>query len=56
MAHDDASTTNVTLLGRLRHDATDQAAWSDSVARYGPKILRWCRRWHLQEADAHDVA
>src|SRR5262249_32966940 len=23
---------------------------------YGPKILQWCRRWHLQEADAQDVA
>ena len=25
------------------------------MARYGPQILRWCRRWDLQEADAEDV-
>jgi RNA polymerase sigma-70 factor (ECF subfamily) len=56
MAQDQSSTTSVTLLGRLSHDPTDQGAWSDFVARYGPKILRWCRRWRLQEADAQDVA
>src|SRR5262245_16887920 len=56
MEQDHPSTTSVTLLGRLRHDPTDQAAWNDFVARYGPKILQWCRRWRLQEADAQDVA
>ena len=56
MAQDHSSTTSVTLLGRLSHDPTDQGAWSDFVARYGPKILQWCRRWCLQEADAQDVA
>ncbi len=25
------------------------------MRRYGPLILRWCRRWKLQEADAQDV-
>jgi RNA polymerase sigma-70 factor (ECF subfamily) len=56
MAQDHSSTTSVTLLGRLRHNPADQAAWKDFVARYGPKILQWCRRWQLQEADAQDVA
>ena len=56
MVQDHPSTTSVTLLARLRHDPTDQAAWGEFVARYGPKILQWCRRWHLQEADAQDVA
>jgi RNA polymerase sigma-70 factor (ECF subfamily) len=56
MAQDHPSATSATLLGRLRHDPTDQAAWSDFVACYGPKILQWCRRWRLQEADAQDVA
>jgi RNA polymerase sigma-70 factor (ECF subfamily) len=55
MTQDHSSTTDVTLLARLRHDPHDQAAWSDFVARYGPKLLRWCRRWNLQEADAEDV-
>ena len=56
MVQDDSSLTSVTLLARLGHDPRDQAAWSDFVARYGPGILRWCRRWRLQEADAEDVA
>ena len=56
LTQDHPSTTDVTLLARLRHDPKDQAAWGDFVARYGPKILQWCRRWHLQEADAQDVA
>ena len=55
MPRDPASLTSVTLLSRLRHDSSDQAAWGDFVARYGPKILDWCRRWQLQEADAQDV-
>ena len=55
MAHDDSSRTSVTLLGRLRRDPDDQAAWNDFVERYQPKILQWCRRWRLQESDAQDV-
>jgi RNA polymerase sigma factor (sigma-70 family) len=52
-AHD--SGTRVTLLGRLRHDPTDQAVWAEFVEHYGGKIFRWCRKWNLQEADAQDV-
>ena len=55
VAHDHSSRTSVTLLGRLRHDPKDQAAWNDFVARYQPKILQWCRGWGLQESDAQDV-
>jgi RNA polymerase sigma-70 factor (ECF subfamily) len=47
--------TSATLLGRLRQTHHDQAAWGEFVARYGPKILGWCRRWGLQDADAQDV-
>jgi len=50
-----SSRTSPTLLGRLRTDPTDQAAWSEFVDRYGPKIYGWCRGWRLQEADAQDV-
>jgi RNA polymerase sigma-70 factor (ECF subfamily) len=53
---DDPLRTSVTLLGRLRRDPKDQAAWRDFVARYGPRILQWCRGWKLQESDAEDVA
>jgi RNA polymerase sigma-70 factor (ECF subfamily) len=51
----DSSRTSVTLLGRLRRDPEDQAAWGEFVARYEPRILRWCRHWGLQESDARDV-
>jgi len=47
--------TSTTLLGRLRHAPADQAAWSEFVDRYGPKIYRWCRQWKLQAADAQDA-
>jgi RNA polymerase sigma-70 factor (ECF subfamily) len=55
MPDDDLSTTSVTLLEQIRADPRDQAAWSDFVARYGPKIVRWSRGWGLQESDAQDV-
>jgi RNA polymerase sigma factor (sigma-70 family) len=50
-----ASKTSVTLLGRLRRDPTDQAAWNEFVERYGRMIYDWCRHWNLQDADAEDV-
>jgi RNA polymerase sigma factor (sigma-70 family) len=50
-----SSRTSLTLLGRLRHDPKDQAAWVEFVARYEPKIVQWCLRWRLQESDARDV-
>jgi RNA polymerase sigma factor (sigma-70 family) len=52
---DHSSGTSVTLLGRLRQDPKDQAAWDDFVTRYQPKLLKWCRGWGLQESDARDV-
>jgi RNA polymerase sigma factor (sigma-70 family) len=47
--------TSASLLGRLRHQPTDQVAWNEFVDRYGPKIYGWCRCWNLQDADARDV-
>jgi RNA polymerase sigma-70 factor (ECF subfamily) len=55
MSDDDSLKTSLTLLGRLGRDPKDQAAWSDFVARYGPRVLQWCRGWGLQESDAQDV-
>jgi RNA polymerase sigma-70 factor (ECF subfamily) len=55
MCADDPLRTSITLIGRLRQDPKDQAAWSEFVARYGPRILQWCRGWKLQESDAQDV-
>jgi RNA polymerase sigma-70 factor (ECF subfamily) len=47
--------TSASLLGRLRANAADQAAWSEFVRRYGRQIYRWCRKYGLQPADAEDV-
>jgi RNA polymerase sigma-70 factor (ECF subfamily) len=47
--------TSVSLLRRLHDAPADQAAWSEFVARYGPRLDEWCRRWGLQAADAQDV-
>lgn len=47
--------TRASLLGRLRQQPTDQAAWKEFVARYGPRIYDWCLKWHLQPSDAEDV-
>jgi RNA polymerase sigma factor (sigma-70 family) len=47
--------TSATLLGRLRQPATDQAAWTEFVRRYGRLIYQWCRRWRLPEAEAEEV-
>jgi RNA polymerase sigma-70 factor (ECF subfamily) len=55
MADASNSRTRVTLLGRLRTNPADAAAWGEFVEHYGPKIYAWCRRWHAQEADAEDV-
>jgi RNA polymerase sigma-70 factor (ECF subfamily) len=49
------SQTSPTLLGRLRQQPADQAAWQEFVERYGRKIYAWCRHGQLQEADAEDV-
>jgi RNA polymerase sigma-70 factor (ECF subfamily) len=54
MGRDTTSQTGSTLLVLLS-DPTDARAWGRFVERYGPKVYRWCRQWHLQEADAQDV-
>jgi RNA polymerase sigma factor (sigma-70 family) len=55
MTSDATPATSITLLERRRQEPADQAAWAEFVRRYGPLVYRWCRRWHLQEADAQDV-
>jgi RNA polymerase sigma factor (sigma-70 family) len=49
------SGTRITLLGRLRRDPSNEAAWGEFVDHYGAKIMSWCLKWRLQEADAQDV-
>lgn len=54
MARQTETATSVTLLGRLRDDA-DQQAWGAFVERYAPMIYNWCCRFGLQQSDAADV-
>ena len=50
-----SSQTSPTLLGRLRQQPSDQAAWEQFVERYGRLILAWCREAQLQDADIEDI-
>jgi RNA polymerase sigma-70 factor (ECF subfamily) len=51
----DDSDTPVSLIETLRRQPDDHDAWHRFVDRYGPKILRWCRKWKVQDADAHNL-
>ena len=51
----EGSITSATLLLRLGHHPSDQAAWEEFVDRYGGMIYSWCRATGLQDADAQDV-
>jgi RNA polymerase sigma factor (sigma-70 family) len=55
MAMDPSSTTPITLLGRLQRDPKDVRAWGEFVTHFRPRILSWCRRWGVQDADAEDI-
>jgi RNA polymerase sigma-70 factor (ECF subfamily) len=54
-ASDEPSSTRTprSLIERAR--TADPEAWAALVDLYGPLVLRWCRRWNLQEPDAADV-
>jgi RNA polymerase sigma-70 factor (ECF subfamily) len=54
MADESGLNTSATMLARVQ-DPADREAWNAFVARYGPRIRQWCRRWNLQDADAEDV-
>lgn len=55
MASSDETATSVTLLGRLAVGDTSQSAWAEFVERYGPVVMRWCRRYGCPEPDLEDV-
>ena len=48
------SATRVSLLLRMR-DVSDNGSWREFVECYGPRVLGWCRKCGLQEADAADA-
>jgi len=50
----DSSSTNVSLLSRIR-DGSDDAAWREFDSRYREMMLRYCRRRGLTQMDAEDV-
>lgn len=47
--------TSATLLGKLRNEPGNAAAWEDFVRRYRPRIFAYCLAFPLQPADAEDV-
>lgn len=50
------STTSPSLLAGLAEGPANPTAWAEFVRVYFPHVLRWCRAYGLQEADAADVA
>ena len=50
-----AFSTRGSLLGRLGQEPTSAAAWEEFVRIYSPQVLRWCRRYGLQDDDAADI-
>ncbi|NBV45268.1 MAG: sigma-70 family RNA polymerase sigma factor [Planctomycetia bacterium] len=50
------STTSPSLLASLADGSGREKAWAEFVRIYSPHVLRWCRRYGLQESDAADVA
>ncbi len=50
------SQTSPTLLEHVALSPPDQEAWSRFVARYGGKIVRWCRARGLEQAEIEDVS
>ncbi len=47
--------TSLSLLRRLTGNEPDAQAWDLFVARYGPRLLEWARRWQVSEDDAYDL-
>jgi RNA polymerase sigma factor (sigma-70 family) len=56
MERRESDATSVNLLAKLHDDPTNQVAWLEFVRRYRPVIYEFCLNWHLQPADAEDVA
>jgi RNA polymerase sigma factor (sigma-70 family) len=50
------SKTSPTLLEHVALTPPDQEAWTRFVARYGSKIVRWCRARGLEQAEIEDVS
>jgi RNA polymerase sigma-70 factor (ECF subfamily) len=46
--------TSLSLLRRLTGTKPDSDAWDLFVARYGPRLLEWARRWHVSEDDSYE--
>ena len=48
--------TRASLLLRLKHKPGDPNAWSQFVVIYGPRLIQYCKKQGLQEADAVDIS
>jgi len=52
---DSTNTQTGSTLFELLERPQNSQAWSQFVARYGPRIFQWCKSRGLQDADADDV-
>src|SRR5262245_17218094 len=55
MDSDSGARTSASLLGKLRVEPLDQAAWERFVDRYGRRIYDWCLSRGMHHDDAQDV-
>ncbi len=51
-----APKTSLTLMARIAASADDASVWADFVATYGIHVVSWCRRYGLNDPDAHDLS
>ena len=47
--------TSLSLLRRLTGGEPDAEAWDLFVARYGPRLLEWARRWQVDTDDIDEL-
>ena len=51
-----AAKTSLSLMARISDSQDNAATWSEFVEVYGIHVVRWCRSYGLEDADAHDLS
>lgn len=55
MANHVESSTNPSLISRIKKSPADETAWQEFVDRYGAKIYGWASQWTKQQSDTEEV-
>lgn len=53
--HSFGTTTDISLIDRVRMDKKDQASWHQFMDIYRPLVTHWCRRVNIKKTDTEDV-